>query len=97
MPRIEILGQAITRSHGTLSTGDILNVSEEFAEHLVNQCRVAKYLDTKPATEANQPEKPSRSPSKENPPPQAAATKPATLTTPQQPHNPPLPSHEGKK
>lgn len=52
MPRVKLLGQAITASHGTLETGDIVNVSEAFAAHLVNDCKVAEYLDAAPADPA---------------------------------------------
>jgi len=45
MKKIEIFGMAITSSHGTLTTGQKLDVSDEFAAHLVEQCRVAKYIE----------------------------------------------------
>ena len=58
MPRIKILGTAITATHGTLSTGDILNVSDDFAAHLVNDCRVADYLDVIEPVQPETPEAP---------------------------------------
>lgn len=44
MVEVEIIGQVITAQFGTLNTGDILRTSEEFAKHLVEDCRAAKYL-----------------------------------------------------
>ena len=58
MPRIEILGTAITATHGTLTPGVIINVDEKFARHLVNACQVAKYLDVIEPTDTKQPETP---------------------------------------
>lgn len=58
MPRVKILGTAITASHGTLETGDIINVSADFAAHLVNDCRVAEYLDVIEPTDTQQPDAP---------------------------------------
>ncbi|MGZ8339137.1 MAG: hypothetical protein ACXW2U_05430 [Telluria sp.] len=40
---VEITGQAITAQYGTLSTGDILRTTSEFAKHLVEDCAAAKY------------------------------------------------------
>lgn len=58
MPRVKILGAAITSSHGTLVTGDIINVSDDFAAHLVNDCNVAEYLDVIEPTDTQQPAAP---------------------------------------
>ncbi|NHZ93540.1 hypothetical protein F2P45_31740 [Massilia sp. CCM 8733] len=44
---IEILGMAITHDHGTLGQGDVLRTSPEFARHLVDDCKVAKYSKAK--------------------------------------------------
>lgn len=44
---IEILGMAITHDHGTLGQGDVLRTSPEFARHLVDDCKVAKYSKVK--------------------------------------------------
>lgn len=44
MVEVEILGCVMTAQYGTLSTGDILRTSEEFAAHLVNDCAAAKYV-----------------------------------------------------
>lgn len=53
MKKILILGTAITNTHGVLETGDILTVSDAFADHLVKDCHVAEYLDKhKPAASA---------------------------------------------
>lgn len=43
MVEVEILGQAITAQYGTLNTGDILRTDAEFARHLVEDCKAAKY------------------------------------------------------
>lgn len=61
MKKIEILGLAITATHGTLSTGQKLTVSDEFAAHLVEECKVAKYLEEPaPVEEAEVVEKPTK-------------------------------------
>ena len=49
MARVQITGMVITSTHGTLQTGDILQTSDAFADHLVNDCNAAKYLDVAPA------------------------------------------------
>ncbi|MER2518564.1 MAG: hypothetical protein ABTR92_19570 [Candidatus Accumulibacter phosphatis] len=49
MPRVEITGLVITSTHGTLQAGDIVQTSDAFAAHLVDDCRAAKYLDVAPA------------------------------------------------
>lgn len=41
---VKIKGQVITAQYGTLGTGDILRCSQEFADHLVNDCCAAEYL-----------------------------------------------------
>lgn len=43
MVEIEILGMVITHQYGVLNTGDILRTDAEFAEHLVDDCKAAKY------------------------------------------------------
>lgn len=53
----------MTSQYGTLSTGDILRTSKEFAAHLVDDCAAAKYVQAKePAepvapVEADEPKK----------------------------------------
>ena len=49
MARVQITGLVITSSHGTLQAGDIVQTSDAFAAHLVNDCNAAKYLDVAPA------------------------------------------------
>ena len=53
---VEILGQVITAQYGTLSTGDVLRTSPEFAKHLVEDCAAAKYR--KPVTQSVVPKAP---------------------------------------
>lgn len=67
MPRVKILGTAITATHGTLSAGDIVNVSDQFAAHLVNDCKVAEYLDTPAPNAAPASEGKSSKPRKQKP------------------------------
>lgn len=45
MKRIKLINTAITAQYGTLSPGDIINTSDEFAAHLVDQCSAAVYLE----------------------------------------------------
>jgi len=56
MVRVEITGMVITSTHGTLQAGDIVRTSQEFADHLVADCKAAKYLDVEPVgdTEATE-------------------------------------------
>jgi hypothetical protein len=42
---IKILGTAITAQYGTLGTGDVLRCEQAFANHLVNDCKVAEYVE----------------------------------------------------
>ena len=46
---VEITGQAITAQYGTLSAGDVLRTTPEFARHLVEECAAAKYRGAPPA------------------------------------------------
>ena len=55
MVEVEILGCVVTAQYGTLSTGDILRTSAEFAAHLVDDCGAAKYVKAKPADEVDEP------------------------------------------
>lgn len=43
MVEIKIIGCVITAQYGTLADGDILRTSEEFAKHLVDDCKAAAY------------------------------------------------------
>ena len=54
MVKVKIIGQAVTQ-YGTHRTGDILNVSAEFARHLVEEAQAAEYV-TAPAKEKAEPE-----------------------------------------
>lgn len=73
---IEILGMAITHDHGTLGAGDVLRTSPEFARHLIEDCKVARYSQRKakaepaPAVEATALVEPEPEPAAE----QATAT-----------------------
>lgn len=40
---VEITALVITSRYGTLSTGDILKTDQAFADHLVNDCKGAKW------------------------------------------------------
>lgn len=44
MVKIKIKGLVITNQYGTLKDGDILNTSEEYAKHLVDDCKAAEYV-----------------------------------------------------
>ena len=55
MVEVEILGCVMTAQYGTLSTGDILRTSAEFAAHLVDDCAAAKYTKAKPPVEVDEP------------------------------------------
>ncbi len=43
--RVKIKGMVITAQYGTLTSGQILRTSREFAQHLVEQCNAAEYMD----------------------------------------------------
>lgn len=49
---VEIVAQVITARYGTLSTGDILKTDQAFADHLVNDCKGAKWPEPKAAPTA---------------------------------------------
>jgi len=42
---ITITATVTTAQYGTLVAGDILRTSKEFATHLVNDCRAAKFQE----------------------------------------------------
>lgn len=50
MVKVKVLGQVVTQ-YGTHRTGDILNVSAEFARHLVVDAQAAEYVKA-PAEQA---------------------------------------------
>lgn len=55
---VEILTQAVTAQYGVLSQGDILRTSPEFAAHLVDNAKAAKYTASKAVpVEAEKPAK----------------------------------------
>lgn len=56
MVRIKIRTTCITAQFGALSTGDILTCSEEFARHLVEDCKAADYI-TEPTPEPPAPKR----------------------------------------
>lgn len=47
--KVKIKGTVVTAQYGTLTSGEILRTSGEFAKHLVEQCNAAEYLDNKQA------------------------------------------------
>ncbi|MBY0474211.1 MAG: hypothetical protein K2Q13_04005 [Nitrosomonas sp.] len=53
--RLEITGTVITARYGALSPGDKLNTDLEFARHLVDECKAARFIDDK--TSASVPDK----------------------------------------
>lgn len=44
MVDVEIMGCVVTAQYGTLKSGDILRTDNNFAQHLVNDCKAAKYV-----------------------------------------------------
>lgn len=54
---VEILGMCITQKYGALTTGDqLIDIDADFAKHLVEECKAAKYID-EPAPETEKPAK----------------------------------------
>ena len=51
---VEITGQVITARYGTLSTGDTLWTDQAFAEHLIYDCKGAKWPEPKVAVDPQQ-------------------------------------------
>jgi hypothetical protein len=49
---IEITGLTVSTQYGTLTQGDVLRVSREYASHLVKDARAAKYVNAKDADDA---------------------------------------------
>lgn len=45
---VRIITTVVTSQYGTLVNGDILRTSPEFARHLVEECKGAKYLEAQP-------------------------------------------------
>lgn len=42
--KVKVIRTAVTAMYGTLSDGDILLTSVEFAKHLVEDCNAAEYI-----------------------------------------------------
>lgn len=42
--KVKVIRTTVTAMYGTLSEGDILVTSAEFAKHLVEDCNAAEYL-----------------------------------------------------
>lgn len=62
MVEVEITtGSVVTAQYGTLKAGDIVRTSQEFAAHLVNDCKAAKFreapLPDEPTEEAKKPKR----------------------------------------
>lgn len=52
MVEVEITsGSVVTAQYGTLKAGDIVRTSQEFAAHLVNDCKAAKFREAPPSEE----------------------------------------------
>jgi len=49
--QVRIITTAITHQYGTLETGTVLRTTPEFAKHLVEEARAAKYLGALPEDE----------------------------------------------
>lgn len=45
MKKVKIKATTITQQYGVLQDGDILNCSDEFAKHLVEECKAGDYLE----------------------------------------------------
>ncbi len=57
--RVEITaGTVATSQYGSLVAGDVLRTSPEFARHLVEDCKAAKYLDGQQETQEQAEAKP---------------------------------------
>lgn len=56
--QIRITGLISTARYGNLSTGDLLRTDAAFAQHLVEDCAAAEYVNqtAAPAEDATQPE-----------------------------------------
>lgn len=63
MRQIKFIAQGANSVLGGFQSGDIARVSDAFAAHLVNEARVAVYLDAQPvvADQAKRPKKPRKS------------------------------------
>lgn len=60
MVKVKILGSVVTQQYGTLKTDDILVTSEDFAKHLVDDCKAAEYLKEEILAKAEKPAKDSK-------------------------------------
>lgn len=56
MTKVKIKGLVITNQYGTLKDGDILNASDDFAKHLVDDCKCADYVVEKEPLKAEKKE-----------------------------------------
>lgn len=71
---VEITCTCVTAQYGTLSCGDVLRTSPEFAAHLVNEAYCAKYAEAAQAEATPPAAKPAKKPAKPVPAAPAAPT-----------------------
>ncbi len=64
MVQIKFIRQGANSVFGSFSSGDIARVSEAFAAHLVNEARVAEYLQPVTPAASEAPATPARRPRK---------------------------------
>lgn len=50
--KVKVIRTAVTAMYGTLSDGDILVTSAEFAKHLVEDCNAGEYLSVESPIQA---------------------------------------------
>lgn len=53
--KVRIKGIVVTAIYGTLSDGDYLVTSADFARHLVEDCKAAEYVATPPGAQEAPP------------------------------------------
>lgn len=53
--QVQITTTAVTSRYGTLVSGDILRTGAEFARHLVEDCKAAKYVTAPAPADADKP------------------------------------------
>lgn len=51
---LKITSTVVTSQYGTLESGDILRTNAAFAEHLVNDCKAAKYIENPPSVDTTE-------------------------------------------
>lgn len=61
--QIRIKGMVLTSQYGTLSDGTLLRCSQEYARHLVEDCKAAEYVNASPKADEATPEE--KTPAKE--------------------------------